>query len=109
MTKKEKILKAAEFEFNGAAIKNGWDIDGNGEQVQSQWIYERCVEALSETKPLITAMADRIEQLEAALGNILRMVSDMEGDELNVDEHCEVSLARQALQPGELDKILEGM
>ena len=98
MTKKEKILKAAELprpsedQYYQAPIE--------------YWQYLE--EENKRLTPLITAMADRIEQLEAALGFYAQHPEDAGMWEEFVGQEDTGDKARQALQPGELDKLLEG-
>jgi hypothetical protein len=62
----EQIKKAGQFS-DGLAIKHGWDIDGNGEQMQSEWVYIRVKDALVEQH---AQMIWAVEALELAI-NIL--------------------------------------
>ena len=98
MTKKEKILKAAEFDKSPHKKSDFYgSLHAKGAEQENVRL-----------TPLITAMADRIEQLEAALGFYAQHPEDAGMWEEFVGQEDTGDKARQALQPGELDKLLEG-
>lgn len=113
MTRKEQILKIAEFDEGLVISQSAPHTKGN----EAAWLYSirDAYAENSRLKPLITALAERVEMLEGALRankKIWDFYSEFETlDGVNSDEdllHIAITLTNALTTPSALDALLKG-